>query len=31
MGMTGDYLVAVSEGATHVRVGSGIFGNRIYK
>lgn len=31
MGMTGDYLVAVSEGATCVRVGSGIFGNRIYK
>ena len=31
MGMTGDYLVAVSEGATHVRVGSGIFGNRVYK
>ena len=31
MGMTGDYLVAVSEGATHVRVGSGIFGNRIYQ
>lgn len=30
MGMTGDYLVAVSEGATFVRVGSGIFGNRIY-
>lgn len=30
MGMTGDYLVAVSEGATYVRVGSGIFGNRLY-
>ncbi len=30
MGMTGDYQVAVSEGATYVRVGSGIFGNRIY-
>lgn len=30
MGMTGDYLVAVSEGATCVRVGSGVFGNRIY-
>lgn len=30
MGMTGDYLVAVSEGAAYVRVGSGIFGNRIY-
>lgn len=31
MGMTGDYLVAVSEGAGCVRVGSGIFGNRVYK
>ena len=31
MGMTGDYLVAVSEGATYVRVGSGIFGNRTNK
>lgn len=31
MGMTGDYLVAVSEGATCVRVGSGIFGNRTSK
>lgn len=30
MGMTGDYMVAVSEGATFVRVGSGIFGNRVY-
>ena len=30
MGMTGDYLVAVSEGATYVRVGSGIFGSRLY-
>lgn len=30
MGMTGDYIVAVSEGATYVRIGSGIFGNRIY-
>lgn len=28
MGMTGDYLVAVEEGATHVRVGTGIFGGR---
>ena len=28
MGMTGDYLVAVSEGSTCVRVGSGIFGSR---
>lgn len=30
MGMTGDYEVAIEEGATHVRVGTGIFGNRIY-
>ena len=30
MGMTGDYRVAVEEGATHVRVGTGIFGARNY-
>ena len=30
MGMTGDYTVAVSEGATYVRVGTGIFGVRQY-
>ena len=30
MGMTGDYLTAVSEGATMVRVGTGIFGERSY-
>lgn len=30
MGMTGDYEVAVEEGATIVRVGTGIFGPRIY-
>ncbi len=30
MGMTGDYIVAVEEGATHVRVGTGIFGERRY-
>jgi hypothetical protein len=30
MGMTGDYEVAVSEGATMVRVGTGIFGERNY-
>ena len=30
MGMTGDYEVAIEEGATHVRVGTGIFGERIY-
>ena len=28
MGMTGDYIVAVEEGATIVRVGTGIFGSR---
>ena len=28
MGMTGDYEVAVEEGATCVRVGTGIFGER---
>ena len=30
MGMTGDYEVAVEEGATFVRVGTGIFGERDY-
>ncbi len=30
MGMTGDYAVAVEEGATYVRVGTGIFGERDY-
>lgn len=30
MGMTGDYEVAIEEGATMVRVGTGIFGNRNY-
>lgn len=30
MGMTGDYMVAVQEGATMVRVGTGIFGARNY-
>lgn len=28
MGMTGDYMVALEEGATYIRVGTGIFGNR---
>lgn len=28
MGMTGDYMVAVTEGASYVRVGTGIFGER---
>ena len=30
MGMTGDYQVAIEEGATIVRVGTGIFGERNY-
>lgn len=30
MGMTGDYMVAIEEGATMVRVGTGIFGERRY-
>lgn len=31
MGMTGDYQVAIEEGATTVRVGTGIFGERNYR
>lgn len=31
MGMTGDYEVAIEEGATIVRVGTGIFGQRDYQ
>ena len=30
MGMTGDYEIAIEEGATLVRVGTGIFGHRVY-
>lgn len=30
MGMTNDYTVAIEEGATMIRVGTGIFGNRNY-
>lgn len=30
MGMTGDYEVAIEEGATMVRIGTGIFGERDY-
>lgn len=30
MGMTGDYEVAIEEGATMVRIGTGIFGERNY-
>jgi pyridoxal phosphate enzyme (YggS family) len=31
MGMSGDFEVAIEEGATHVRVGSSIFGKRSYQ
>lgn len=31
MGMSGDYPIAISEGATMVRVGTGIFGKRYYQ
>ncbi len=31
MGMSGDFEAAIGEGATHVRVGSAIFGNRAYR
>ena len=31
MGMSGDYLLAAQEGATHVRLGSAIFGTRAIK
>ena len=31
MGMSGDFEVAVEDGATHVRVGSAIFGKRDYR
>ncbi len=30
MGMTGDYEVAIEEGATIVRIGTGVFGERVY-
>lgn len=30
MGMTGDYQIAIEEGSTYVRVGTGIFGMRNY-
>jgi PLP dependent protein len=30
MGMTGDFAVAIEEGATLIRVGTGIFGCRVY-
>ncbi|MCA2013247.1 YggS family pyridoxal phosphate-dependent enzyme [Cereibacter sphaeroides] len=31
MGMSGDFETAVAHGATHVRVGSAIFGDRVYQ
>jgi PLP dependent protein len=31
MGMSGDFEVAIEEGATHIRVGSAIFGKRSYR
>ena len=31
MGMTSDYKIAIEEGANMLRIGSAIFGNRIYK
>ena len=30
MGMTGDYETAITEGATYIRIGTGIFGDRIH-
>lgn len=30
MGMSGDYIVALEEGATYIRVGTGVFGERDY-
>ena len=30
MGMSGDYKAAIAEGATYIRIGSGIFGPRDY-
>jgi uncharacterized pyridoxal phosphate-containing UPF0001 family protein len=31
MGMTDDYLIAIEEGSTMVRIGSAIFGSRNYQ
>ena len=31
MGMTDDYEIAIEEGATYIRVGTGLFGKRLYK
>ncbi len=30
MGMSGDFETAIAQGATHIRVGSAIFGDRVY-
>ena len=30
MGMSGDFETAIQEGATYIRIGTGIFGERIY-
>ena len=30
MGMSGDYLIAIENGSTMIRVGSSIFGKRNY-
>lgn len=30
MGMTNDYEIAIAEGATHVRIGTALFGERLY-
>ena len=29
MGMSGDFAAAIAEGATHVRIGTAIFGERV--
>ena len=29
MGMSNDYEIAIEEGATHIRIGTGLFGERI--
>jgi uncharacterized pyridoxal phosphate-containing UPF0001 family protein len=31
MGMSSDYHIALQEGSTMIRIGSAIFGERIYK
>lgn len=31
MGMTDDYKIAIEEGSTYIRVGTGLFGERLYK